>query len=650
MKWHWFLGISFFLLSCTSDAKRVVKESSSSELTQLYDKGEDLDDKELKQSVRFLIANMPFKYSMYDGGLTAIYNTYIDSLENVYKESATAFLAESKPPKGINRVFQKSQIFDIKSVNADSLWQDILLAQKVWKQTAWCNKYDKQTFDDYVLPYRIDTECLDYHWRALAHADFTSNPSLKCTDPLQVCIQLNEQLPFTIYSLFRRTALQSYAHYRKVKRGTCNDQSLYTAMVMRALGLPVAIDVIPQWGSHNLGHTLNALIMPDHSIKGFNTTNDLREGLKLSNKVPKIYRKMYRLQKETPLYRYRESEIIPSNFADFNLMDVTGQYNTPTADVIISPLFRQPQGHVGYLAVPNRFSWEMVAWGEKEGKELVFREVGYGYNAEQTEDKKGEELGRGIVYLPVIYTKEGQQAINHPFVLGPKQDIRYLIPDTENRETVKLYRKYPKFERIMSFASSLELCVIEGANKSDFRDAVPLYTITDTPQSRLQKVTVNNTTSFRYVRIRKGMGGFSLGELKFFDMEGRELKGKIISDEAISEEPSLQAVFDGDILSFFYCSGAFHNLWIGLRLNVAQQIGSVAFSPRTDGNDICPGDHYELFYWNKEKWSSLGRKKAKDYYLNYENVPRNALLLLRNLTCGKEERPFTYEKSKQIWW
>jgi len=36
--------------------------------------------------------------------------------------------------------------------------------------------------------------------------------------------------------------------------------------------------------------------------------------------------------------------------------------------------------------------------------------------------------------------------------------------------------------------------------------------------------------------------------------------------------------------------------------------------------------------------------------LVYDNVPANALLLLHNHTKGKEERIFTYEGGRQIWW
>ena len=39
-----------------------------------------------------------------------------------------------------------------------------------------------------------------------------------------------------------------------------------------------------------------------------------------------------------------------------------------------------------------------------------------------------------------------------------------------------------------------------------------------------------------------------------------------------------------------------------------------------------------------------------DDTLVYTNVPKNALSNLHNHTWGKENRPFTYENGKQIWW
>ncbi|MDE6527764.1 MAG: hypothetical protein K2L78_01795 [Muribaculaceae bacterium] len=36
--------------------------------------------------------------------------------------------------------------------------------------------------------------------------------------------------------------------------------------------------------------------------------------------------------------------------------------------------------------------------------------------------------------------------------------------------------------------------------------------------------------------------------------------------------------------------------------------------------------------------------------LEFSGVPVSGVYLLRNLTKGREERPFTYEDGHQIWW
>ena len=68
-----------------------------------------------------------------------------------------------------------------------------------------------------------------------------------------------------------------------------------------------------------------------------------------------------------------------------------------------------------------------------------------------------------------------------------------------------------------------------------------------------------------------------------------------------------------------------------------------------DGDGIYEGDVYELFYWNWDKWSSLGRKTSTGRILQYD-VPDNALLFLKNVTKNKMHRtPFTIEGGVQQW-
>ena len=109
-----------------------------------------------------------------------------------------------------------------------------------------------------------------------------------------------------------------------------------------------------------------------------------------------------------------------------------------------------------------------------------------------------------------------------------------------------------------------------------------------------------------------------------------------------------EAAFDGDLLTFFD-SALPAGGWVGMDFGHPVDIEKIIYTPRGDGNTIGIGDEYELFYWNM-KWISLGRKFAVDNKLHYDDVPKGALLWLKNHTQGKEERIFTYEDGKQVWW
>ena len=58
---------------------------------------------------------------------------------------------------------------------------------------------------------------------------------------------------------------------------------------------------------------------------------------------------------------------------------------------------------------------------------------------------------------------------------------------------------------------------------------------------------------------------------------------------------------------------------------------------------------YEFFYWDDE-WKSLGEKTCTGEPLFFENVPSNHLYWLVEKDSRKEERIFTYENNKQVWW
>jgi len=66
---------------------------------------------------------------------------------------------------------------------------------------------------------------------------------------------------------------------------------------------------------------------------------------------------------------------------------------------------------------------------------------------------------------------------------------------------------------------------------------------------------------------------------------------------------------------------------------------------------FAPGKRYELFYWNKGQWNSLGKQTAGKGPLVFKGVPSNALYWLVAEKSNREERIFTVDQNgKQVWW
>ena len=105
---------------------------------------------------------------------------------------------------------------------------------------------------------------------------------------------------------------------------------------------------------------------------------------------------------------------------------------------------------------------------------------------------------------------------------------------------------------------------------------------------------------------------------------------------------------DGDVLTF-YRALQHGDCTLTFDLGAAYRIGSIDYVSRNDDNFVSKGDVYELFYQDGVNgWQSLGRQEATSDSLIYDNVPKGALLWLRDLTKGREEQLFIMtENGKQ---
>ncbi len=320
-----------------------------------------------------------------------------------------------------------------------------------------------------------------------------------------------------------------------------------------------------------------------------------------------------------------------------NLRDVTAQY-LPVVDLEIPELFAvKPKTENLYLAVFDNANWIPVAWGERQGNGGVFRDV-----------------AAGVVVLPVCYHKEKIIPVQYPVKIDANGEYTVLRPDPEKRQRMVLWRKF-RDTRALQLAAYMERGVFELADNGEFRNAlrIPVGDSVGLNYQTLFTDTDRVFTHFRYLP-EPGTPGY-IAEIELYDLQGDLIRGEVtgtyIPYLLHKHVRYMEYVFDGDPLTFANTLPEQEDAWVGLVLERATPVERIVFLPRSDDNFIKDGEQYELFYWDGE-WISLGRVRGErsKQYLEYEDVPGNGLYLLRNLTKGKEERIFTYEDGKQVWW
>lgn len=221
------------------------------------------------------------------------------------------------------------------------------------------------------------------------------------------------------------------------------------------------------------------------------------------------------------------------------------------------------------------------------------------------------------------------------------------------RRAVTLKRKYPVFYNEPFILNRVKNGKFQVADRPDFSDARTVYVTPEVTEIHPYYAELGDSIRFRYIRYLSPPGAFvSMSEIGFYDPSGRKLVGRIIGTEGSywNLGNDKYKLFDGDPLTYFNAPRE-SRCWGGMAFDTPQTLGSVMFLPRNDDNFIQAGELYELFCCRDGEFVSLGQRIGdRTHELRYEEVPGNALLLLKNHSKGKDERIFTYEDGRQVWW
>jgi hypothetical protein len=588
----------------------------------------------------FLLENMKDKFS-YQGELLDHYYEYFSRPDRSVYTAKSIFdsIAQIYGPFFVN---QLEIVDDVKHLKSSFLINNIDAAFLVWKGQPWNKDMNFKQFCEYILPYRIGDEKPEYDRLKIYQKYNGLLDSVRRVggDAIAACTCINNELirgGWHFYYLFGFLPHFSVQTLLNERIGNCRDMADLAVHVMRALGIPVAIDFTPQWANRSEGHNWNVIIDKTgekHEFVGVESNPDFMP--KGHEKKAKVYRHTFSRQMNSLAVIKGKKDVIPPFFEDAYFEDVSDEYGGSDINITLDNENSNNQKYA-YLSVFDNQDWVPIHWGTIDpGNRVTF-----------------SKMGRDIVYLPVFYNGQIIPA-SSPFLLSRDGCIKILKPDFNKKQRMRLLRKFAMLGILMRLDHMVG-GKFQGANRSDFKDKVDLNVINTLPSPFYQIIDINNENSFRYLRYYTPPGGqCNIAELEFYGSDSiKPLKGKIIgSPGSWDNQPDRvkEKAMDGNTDTFFDLVS--DSAWVGIDLGInnKQKVRKIRFMPANDDNNIRPGDDYELFCWNTGEWISAGRQVAKTYELIFDGVPSGALYLLHNYTRGNEERIFTYENGEQEWW
>jgi hypothetical protein len=654
--------LAISLISCSytpSEVKRVLDlaENNRSELEKVINHYKQNGDKEKLKAAYFLIANMQDKYGR-SGEIINYYYPVFYKLRDLYNKKTDKDTIEKiisltwdslEIENGPITIKNYPYCYDYNAITADFLIENIDMAFKAWKEKPWAKHIDFNQFCEFILPYRIYDEPLQNYRKNFYEKFAWVEDSLKDkSDPVEACILLNNYLAknFIFCDKLDRCPVLGVNDMYKINAGICEHRYLLVTSIMRSIGLPIAIDFTPQWNFGAGKHSWLSLIDKNGKARPFNGGEpDISFSTKTvppmgQESATKVYRNTITsnpgsiINKSKPIY-------VPKVFQNAHIVDVTREYEYPQLNLQFN-LSVPPPDNIKYVF--------LCCFG------YTFDLIPTAYTQISSKTAEFKNVGTKCVYLPGYFNGNSYVIANNPCYVNKNGYLKLLNPDLQNRNTIKLLRKYPPQQflfRMCDYAQWMVGAKLQASNDREFKNPVTLFTI-DTSYFAFEEKEINNTKAYRYYRymstednaVRLAEVDFEVPEFKNILNKSKKFKiYGIANTDSLNPDPVLNNAFDGNIATNLNAPAG---SWVAIDYGKPVNVPKIRFLVRNDLNIIEIGDVYELYYFDFG-WQSLGSKRADKNYIVYDSVPDNALLLLRDLTKGKEERIFIYQNNKQEW-
>lgn len=549
-------------------------------------------------------------------------------------------------------------LYDVECLGSSYLIKNINDAFDSWQNAPWSSSVSFDAFCNYILPYNSMNEnpeswrdTLSHRYSPLLYQAYLPKTMVDLT-----CALIDEQESWFSYTgkLGYHPGYLSISQILQGKKGTCNEMANLGAYAARALGIPVAIDYAPQYGNLFDTHKWDALILSDTSFVHFeggeSRPGDMSYTFERDHKFAKVLRFQAGWEPSSFAAKALRSGIrdLPEFLSEPRVKDVTSYY-TKVSDIRLP--IRGRQGKPVYLCVYQWHDWTAIGGGFIHHDTVVF-----------------PKMGRGIVYLPMYYSGKKYKAAGSPVLLDINGQIKVIKHHENEVQTMYLHRKFP-FKKGWKYtiSNSMVKARFEASNDSGFQSRVILHEIKPLPVTYNPKwlrdlngkdramydscwlnVSINAPGGFRYVRLIFDRPlVFRMGEMEVYARG----ENKLLTGRPMGNVPDPRLAFDGFPGKCIKLPmDTIHTHWVGLDLGEQKDLSHIRYLPASDGNAIQVNKTYELYYW-RDRWISAGIQKGTGLPLEFKNVPKDGLYWLNCPDCGsREERIFTYEDGKQLFW
>lgn len=585
----------------------------------------DRYDGEKKEAASYLIRGMIGQYAVSGFGLDSIENLYhqLPRPNRSWQFDSVQLASGKRYEKMLRR-----KTADLQTLTSDYLIRNFDDAWEQKEKRNWNRDLSLSDFCERLLPYRIGDEPLT-EWRKAYRAayDSLSDKIYSAPNAVAAAAIISKTLGEIHYNNKLKTPHRPATGLLTAPIGFCREDCDRTVYALRAFGIPVTIDEIIVSPDNGTPHQWCVVLdTEDNRFRMFDNDRfpPTRDSVHNDGRRKgKIYRRSWAVNTDR-IKRLASIPDVPAELLSPRLKDVTAEYFGHNEAVVKT---NRESGTV-FLGLFTPDGYRPVDVADKNaGGEAVFRDI-----------------EPDLIYFPVTREGNGYSTCGNPFMLKSDGNVHEFVPDVARGERLTMKRKMPFWlHHTGRMSSVIGIRIQTGPNATGpWRD---IDSISSMPAHSFHCIPVSMDYKERYVRLLPSpLQRSQIGEvMASVDSLARErLPMTVITDNLTAGKKKL---VDGDILTWTNYQVGYRDLVFGIDSD--KDVNSIFIIPRNDDNYVVPGEEYELFYFDRNEWKSLGKKTAEGFDITYD-VPANAVLWLRNLTKGKEEQVFICRDGKQL--